>query len=309
MNQKIKIWLWILAWILLTLIVTYFIWKNEENKKLEMLWISKEQAQEIKNELKSYEDKNKSDSLNDDEINFFESKWLKKDPNWLYYTYDKYQLDSKKIFFKKENWEWKWSILLWNWDNLDDYKYDNTSSIYNWYVIKQDKTKEVFEKLSGKQINNSISQNTEEVKKEIDVINVVKNENTSNNTRNNDKYIYSLFENSDWTYTFLWYWASVNQKEEIKKLAISKWIDWDKVKIVRADSDELIYRKNLELSSKNPTKMKEFLSLLKEWGDQVDRDDYFKTIYKYNVSKENLEKYSEQISEIKEFWNIELIEK
>lgn len=309
MNQKIKIWLWILAWILLTLIVTYFIWKNEENKKLEMLWISKEQAQEIKNELKSYEDKNKSDSLNDDEINFFESKWLKKDPNWLYYIYDKYQLDSKKIFFKKENWEWKWSILLWNWDNLDDYKYDNTSSIYNWYVIKQDKTKEVFEKLSGKQINNSISQNTEEVKKEIDIISTVKSENTSNNTRNNDKYIYSLFENSDWTYIFLWYWASVNQKEEIKKLAISKWIDWDKVKIVRADSDELIYRKNLELSSKNPTKMKEFLSLLKEWGDEKDWDDYFKTIYKYNVSKENLEKYSEQISEIKEFWNIELIEK
>lgn len=309
MNPKIKIWLWILAWILLTLIVTYFIWKNEENKKLEMLWISKQQAQEIRNELNSYENKNKSDSLNDDEINFFENNWLEKDPNWLYYIYDKYQLDSKKIFFKKENWEWKWSILLWNWDNLDDYKYDNTSSIYNWYVIKQDKTKEVFEKLSGKQINNSISQNTEEVKKEIDIISTVKNENTSNNSKNNDKYSYSLFDNWDWTYTFLWYWASVNQKEEIKKLAISKWIDWETLKIVRADSDELIYKKNLELFSKNPTKMKEFLSLLKEWGDQVDRDDYFKTIYKYNVSKENLEKYSEQVNEIKEFWHIELIEK
>lgn len=159
MNQKIKIWLWILAWILLTLIVTYFIWKNEENKKLGILWINQKQAQEIKNELKSYENRNKSDSLSDDEINFFESNWLKKDSHWLYYTYDKYQLDWVMIYFKKENWEWKWSILLWNWDNLDDYKYDNTSSIYNWYVIKQDKTKKIFEKLSWKQINNTTSEN------------------------------------------------------------------------------------------------------------------------------------------------------
>lgn len=294
---------------LILLFVIIFISKKDQNDKLEELWITSEQAQEVKNDINDLNEKYSSDSITKDEEDFLTLNWVKKDPNWLYYIYDKYQLDSKMIYFKKENWKWKWSILLWNWDNLDDYKYDNTSSIYNWYVIKQDKTKEVFEKLSWKQINNIISQNTEEVKKEIDIISTVKNENTSNNTKNNDKYSYSLFDNWDWTYTFLWYWAMMNQEDEIKKLAISKWIDWDKVKIVRADSDELIYRKNLELSSKNPTKMKEFLSLLKEWGDQVDRDDYFKTIYKYNVSKENLEKYSEQISEIKEFWNIELIEK
>lgn len=294
---------------LILLFVIIFVSKNNQNDKLEELWIKPEQAQEIKSDVENLNEKYSTDSVSNEEEEYLTTNWLKKDQNWLFYTYDKYQLDSKMIYFKKENWKWMWSILLWDWDNLDNYRYDNKKSIYNWYEIKQDTNKKIFEKLSGKQINNPNSQNTEEVKKEIDVINVVKNENTSNNTRNNDKYIYSLFENSDWTYTFLWYWASVNQKEEIKKLAISKWIDWDKVKIVRADSDELIYRKNLELSSKNPTKMKEFLSLLKIWWDSKDRDDYFKTIYKYNVSKENLEKYAEQVNEIKDFWNIELIEK
>ncbi len=147
MNPKMKIWLWIFAWILLTLIVTYFIWKNEENKKLEMLWISQEQAQEIKNDVETLNEEYSSDTVSLAEDIFLSSNWLKKDPNWLYYTYDKYQLDSKMIYFKKENWKWMWSILLWNWDNIDDYKYDNSNSIYNGYEIKQDKNKKIFNEL------------------------------------------------------------------------------------------------------------------------------------------------------------------
>lgn len=147
MTPKIKIWLWVFAWILLTLIGIYFIWKNEENKKIEMLWISQEQAQEIKSDVETLNKKYSTDSVTNEEQEYLTMNWVKKDSNWLFYTYDKYQLDSKMIYFKKEDWNWKWSILLWNWDNLWDDKYDNSNSIYNWYQIKQNKNKEIFNKL------------------------------------------------------------------------------------------------------------------------------------------------------------------
>ncbi|MDD3794193.1 MAG: hypothetical protein PHI37_05240 [Candidatus Gracilibacteria bacterium] len=300
--------------LLLTLILLFviiFISKKYQSDKLEELGITTEQAKNIKNEINSIEEKNKSEKLTDEEINFFEKNGLKKDSNGLYNMRDgKSMIDSNVIiFFKKNEGKWYWSILYGDWNDINNSKYTSTKSVYNGYTIKRSKTKEIFEKLSGKQINNPTSQNTEGVKKEIDVINIVKNESTSNNTKNNDKYGYSLFKNSDGTYTFLGYGAMMNQQEEIKKLAEEKGINGDNLKIERADSDETIYRKNLELSSKNSTKMKDFLSLLKIGGDSKDRDDYFNTIYKYNVSRENLEKYSEQVNEIKEFGNIELIEK
>jgi hypothetical protein len=125
----------------------FYMAKQEQNNQFKKLWITSNEAQGVKNEINSIENKNKSDSLSDEEISFFENNWLKKDPNGLYYMYDKYQLESKMIYFKKEDSKWKWSILLWDWDNLDDNKYDNPNSIYNWYIIKQDKTKEIFEKL------------------------------------------------------------------------------------------------------------------------------------------------------------------
>lgn len=150
MKKEYKLWLWIILWFFVLLIIFYSIWKKDQNDKLEELWISNEQAENIKNEINSIEEKNKSDTLSEEEINFFKENWLKEDVNrGLFYIYDKYQWDSKMIYFKKENWDWKWSILLWNWDDLGDDKYDNPNSIYNWYVIKQDKTKEIFEKLRG----------------------------------------------------------------------------------------------------------------------------------------------------------------
>lgn len=137
---------------ILTFILIFFVFyisKKDQNSKLKELWITNNQAQEIKKDVETLNEKYSSDSVSSAEDIFLSSNWLKKDPNGLYYTYDKYQLDSKMIYFKKENWKWMWSVLLWNWDNIDNYKYDNSNSIYNWYEIKQDKNKKIFDELKN----------------------------------------------------------------------------------------------------------------------------------------------------------------
>ena len=133
-----------------TFILIFFIFyisKREQNNKLQELWITSDQKQEIKNDIETLNNKYSSDSVSSAEDIFLTANWFKKDSNWLYYSYDKYQLDSKMIYFKKENWKWMWSILLGDWDNIDDYKYDNKNSIYNSYEIKQDKNKKIFDEL------------------------------------------------------------------------------------------------------------------------------------------------------------------
>lgn len=148
MKKEYKLWLWIILWFFILLIIFYSIWKKDQNDKLKELWISNEQAKEIKKDVETLNKKYSNESVSSAEDIFLTSNWLKKDSNGLYYTYDKYQFDSKMIYFKKEDWKWMWSILLWNWDNIDDYKYDNSNSIYNGYEIKQDKNKKIFDELN-----------------------------------------------------------------------------------------------------------------------------------------------------------------
>jgi hypothetical protein len=158
MKQNIKIWFWVLAWILLTLMIFYFIWKHEENKKLEMLWITKEQAEEIKstfnNEVPKVEKVNNSEITESDK-DFLKTYGVNIDEDWYYYVDDYYYLlwhptkDFTKIFFKKEWWKWYWSISnKTNWGLINSEVYSNPNgTLYNWYRMRWDVNKSILKEL------------------------------------------------------------------------------------------------------------------------------------------------------------------